>query len=700
MLKSEEQKVEIINFILGVPLGFIIYLAYQLSKSYGGAVLIFSVVVKVVLFPITFMAHKNAIRFLKLQPALNIIKRRYSDDKEELNEEQYQLFKKEKYNVFIGMVPLIFQLILIMGMLQVMYRPLEHMLRLDQSVIDTLVRTYHDLFGDSGSSMVQLQVLQAIQDPSNLALFENAFVDYPEFEPVLYRLANTNLNFMGINLGIVPRLTTVTIEWLVPLAAGIFSLIFCLVNNKLSPGALTQSTQANMGMTIFTVLLSLYFAFVMPAGVGLYWALGNLFGIVMTLILELVYSPRKVAKEAMTFLDSKKKTSATIKEEKALKKVLSMREKVDAGRFKRAEKELVIYAISGGQYKFYKTIIDYLLENSNVTIHYLTNDPEDAVLKFDHERIKTYYASQRKTISLLLKLKAKIFFTTVPDLQVYHMKRSIVQEDIEYIHIIHGIPSAHMTAREKAYDYFDTIFCVGPHHIRELQRRIQIANLPAKNLVKAGYPVYDQLIESYQARGDQINDRPQILIAPSWQKDNILETCIDEILDALIDKGYQLIVRPHIQFTTMFPELMKEFASKYAKYIATEEIIFDLNFAENKYLFTADLLMTDWSGIAYEFSYCGLRPSLFINTPMKVLNPNYELYGLEVTDITLRDKVGISVDVNQLGSTLGEKVAYLLENKDAYKEKIQEVVENHLFYPRRSGEAGGRYILNQLQKKR
>lgn len=690
---------EIINSFLAVPLGFVIYLAYQLSGSYGGAILIFSIVVKVVLFPITFMAHKNAIRFLKLQPALNMIKRRYSEDKEELNEEQYQLFKKEKYNVFIGMVPLLFQLILIMGMLQVMYRPLEHMLRLDQSVIETLVETYYQLFGNSGSSMVQLEVLQAIQYPENFALFQNALANYPEFDNILYSLAHTNLNFMGINLGIVPSLTTVTIEWLVPLAAGVFSLIFCLVNNKLSPGALTQSNKANMGMTIFTVLISLYFAFVMPAGVGLYWAIGNLFGIVMTLILELIYSPRKVAKEAMAYLDSKKKSSATIKEEKVVKKGLSIREKEDANRFKQAEKELVFYAISGGQYKFYKNIIEYLLEHSNVTIHYLTNDPEDDVLKFNHERIKPYYASQRKTISLLLKLKAKIFFTTVPDLQVYHMKRSIVQEDIEYIHIIHGIPSAHMTAREKAYDYFDTIFCVGPHHIRELQRRIQIASLPPKNLVKAGYPVYDQLVESYHARHYQVNDRPQILIAPSWQKENILETCIDELLDALIDKGYQIIVRPHIQFTTMFPEKMNELATRYAQYAATEEIIFDLNFSENKYIFTADLLMTDWSGIAYEFSYCGLRPSVFINTPMKVLNPNYELYGLEVTDITLRDKVGISVDVDQLG-TLGEKVAYLLENKDEYKEKIQEVVENHLFYPGRSGEAGGRYIINQLEKKR
>ena len=691
---------EFINSILGAPLGFIIYLAYQFSGSYGGAVLIFAIMVKIVLFPVILMAHKNSIKFLKLQPALNIIKRRYSEDKEELNEEQYQLFKKEKYNVFIGIVPLLFQLVLIMGMLQVMYRPLEHMIRLDEPTINTLSEAYYYLYGNSGGAMVQLRILQAVQLPENLDMFQTALAGNPEFEPILSTLANTSLSFIGINLGIVPSLTNVTIEWLIPLAAGGFALIFCLLNNKISPGAMTQSLRANMGMTIFTVLLSLYFAFVTPAGVGLYWAVGNLFGIVTSLTLNLLYNPKRVAPEAVAYINSKKKTAPELKEEKSLKKDLSLREKEDALRFKQADKEFVVYALSGGQYRYYKNVIEYLLEYSDVVIHYLTNDPNDGVFKMEnHPRFKVYYASQRKTISLLLRLRTKIFFTTVPDLQVYHMKRSIAQENIEYIHIIHGIHSAHMLARERAYDHFDTIFCAGPHQIRELQRRIQIANLGRKNLVKSGHPVYDQLIESYNERRDWVNEQPQILIAPSWQKENLLETCIDGVLDSLVGRGYEIIVRPHIQYRMMFPEQMESLMARYAEYSASGEIIFDLDFADNKYVFTADLLITDWSSTAYEFSYCGLRPSVFINTPMKVLNPNYELYGLEVKDITLRDVIGISVDMDQL-ETLGDKVDYLLANKDEYKEVIADVVENHLFYPRRSGEAGGRYIINQLEKRR
>jgi len=691
---------EFINSFLGNPLGFLIYLAYQITGSYGGAVLIFAVVVKIVLFPINFMAHKNSIRFLKLQPTLNMLKRRYSEDKEELNEEQYQLFKKEKYNVFLGVVPLIIQIVLMMGMLQVMYRPLQHMFRFDQDVINILIDTYHSLFGPTNSSMAQLQVLQAVQYPANFALFQNALAGYYGMQPILDSLANTSLSFFGMDLGVVPSLTNITIEWLIPISAAIFSLVFCLVSIKISPGSMTNNWQSNLGTTVFTVLLSVYFAFIMPAGVGMYWAVGNLFGLVVVFIFELIYSPRKIVPEAIAYLKSKKKTGLELKEENAKKKELKIREKTDVARFSKAKKELVVYAIHGGQYKFYKNVIEYLLAHSDVVIHYLTNDPDDGVFNFASEKFIPYYASQRKTISLFLRLRTKILFTTVPDLQVYHMKRSIVQEDIEYIHIVHGIGTCHMAARPNAYTHFDTIFCVGSHQILEMQRQIQLDGLPPKNLVKAGYPVYDQLVESYNARSGVVNDRPQILIAPSWQKENILELCIDEIFDALVGKGYQLIVRPHIQFMMMFPDKIEEMLQKYAQYAETEEIIFNLDFATNEYIFTADLIMTDWSGVAYEFSYCSLQPSVYINTPMKVLNPNYERYSNDVMDITHRDKLGMSIDVDKIDSELADKVAYLLANKAEYKEKIRDIKDNHLFYPGRSGEAGAKYIINQLEKRR
>jgi YidC/Oxa1 family membrane protein insertase len=339
-----------------------------------------------------------------------------------------------------------------------------------------------------------------------------------------------------------------------------------------------------------------------------------------------------------------------------------------------------------------------LFEHSDIVIHYLTNDPDDAVFRIGNERLIPYYSGQKKTISLMLKLDADIMVTTVPDLQNYHLKRSLVRDDIEYIYIPHGPASTHLTMRETAYDHFNTVFCVGPHQAAELRRREELANLPQKKLVKAGYGLYDQLVASYADLPQKSNNKPKILIAPSWQADNIMELCIDNILKALAGRGFTIIVRPHPQYIRMFPEQMKVLTERYSGYVADREITFELDFSGNNSIVSSDILITDWSGIAFEFSYCTLKPSIFVNTPMKVMNPDYEKYGLEVLDISLRDKVGVSIDVENI-SDINKCVERLLAEKDSFGEQIEKIVEKYIYHPEKNGEAGGRYIMKQIEQK-
>lgn len=632
----------VINTILGTPLGYIIYFAYRLTESYGLAILIFSIAVRaVILFPINILAHKNSIRLLKLQPGLGIIKRRYAGDKERLNEEQYNLFKKERYSPFVGLIPLFAQLILIIGIMQVMLNPMQHMHGIAESDID--------------------------------------FV------------------FLGLNLLAVPSFANPSPELIMPLLSVGSALAFCLVQNAISPGALSQSKGTNLGLMIFTVALSLYLTLVLPGGVGLYWTTSNLMGVGVILALNLMYSPKKLATEALAFLEANRKTPDEQKAEREHTKELKVQEKRDVARFVAAKKELVFYALSGGQYKYYKNIIEYLLENSDVKIHYLTNDPDDALFKQESEKLIPYYASQQKTISLMLKLDADILVTTVPDLQSYHMKRSIVRDDIEYIYIFHAATSIHMIYREKAFDYFDTIFCVGPHHVSELRRREELVKIPRRTLVKAGYGLFDQLVEKYVPA--ERGEKPLILIAPSWQADNIMESCIEPVLESLLGHGYLVVVRPHPQYTLMFSARLDELASKYSQYVEQNELIFDLDFLSNRSIFESDLLITDWSAISYEFSYCTSKPCIYINTPMKVMNVNWEQYGIEPMDIALRDIIGKSIDVEDIKSELSDAVSTLLADEGTFSKQIYDTLREYVFYPGRSGEAGGKYIVSKLETK-
>jgi YidC/Oxa1 family membrane protein insertase len=518
------------------------------------------------------------------------------------------------------------------------------------------------------------------------------------FAPQLQVLESVygELRFLGLNLTVTPSIRQPSIELIVPLVSGLVAFIFCMVQNAISPGALSQGKRTNMGLTIFTVCLSLYFAFALPVGVGLYWTVGNFAAIGVVLLLNLLYPPQKLAKDALVHIQATRKTKEQLLEDKRIKNELRERENADVVRFKAAKKQVVFYAISSGQYKFYKVIIDYLLEHSDITVHYLTNDPHDAVYNIQHPQLLPYYASQQKTISLMLTLRTDIMVTTVPDLQNFHMKRSIVRDDIEYIHTFHGPTSTHLVYREKAFDHFNTLFCAGSHQVAEIRRRETIAKLPKKKLVKIGYGLYDQLVASYENQCGHINEKARVLIAPSWQADNILDVCINTILESISGNGYDVVVRPHPQYIRLFPRRINTLKEQFAN---NDEITFELDFLGNESIFASDILITDWSNIGYEFAYCTLKPCIFINTPMKIMNPNYTQYGIEPMDIALRNKVGVSVDVENVGK-IDATVSELLLNKDSYSNQIDEIVQQCLYNPGRSGEAGGIYIIKQLEVKK
>lgn len=198
--------------------------------------------------------------------------------------------------------------------------------------------------------------------------------------------------------------------------------------------------------------------------------------------------------------------------------------------------------------------------------------------------------------------------------------------------------------------------------------------------------------------GDVINDPKVILIAPSWQPDNILDSCIDNMLDSLFKTNYCIIVRPHPEYIKRFPAKMERLISKYKDKIGNNFNI-ETDFSSNTSIFSADLLITDWSGIAFEFSFTTKRPSLFIDTPMKVLNPDYVKYKNQPLDISLRNQVGISIKPDEVDKVCNI-VHNLISEKKSYVEKIEQVRSKYIYNIGESGRFGAEYILSKLIRKK
>ncbi|MDR1188025.1 MAG: CDP-glycerol glycerophosphotransferase family protein, partial [Bifidobacteriaceae bacterium] len=370
------------------------------------------------------------------------------------------------------------------------------------------------------------------------------------------------------------------------------------------------------------------------------------------------------------------------------------REREDSKRFSaERHKQLVFYSEGSGYWKYFGRLVGYLLDRTDLTVHYVTSDPADAVFARTHPRLKTYYIGHRALIAFMMKLDADVVVLTLPDLETFHIKRSLVRKDAEYIYLDHGMTSFHLMLREGALDHFDTIFCYGPNHNTEVRELEAVYDLPTKHLVNTGYGLLDDLLEAVAAMDTEVAaDRPVALVGPSWQPDNLMEVCLEETVRPLAQAGFKVVVRPHPEFVKRFRAKVDSAAAALADLIEAGDVELQTDFSSNTTVYTADLVVTDWSTIAQEFSYATKRPSIFVNTPMKVMNPHWEWVESAPLDITMRNQIGVSIDVEDL-SRIGEVALDLRTDASGWRERIDQVLHQNIYNVGASEVAMGEYLV-------
>lgn len=614
----------------GKLFAYLMSLCYQLIKDYGWSIVFFTLVAKIIQLPISIMVQYNSIKMVKMYPEMNLVKAKFFGSNDLISEENYKLYKKYNYHPMYDLIPVIVQLIILMGVVE------------------------------------------------GLKAFE----------------VNETM-WLGINLASIPSKVG-GLSILIPLVAAASAWLMCFTQNLSNVLQSEQSKANKMTTMAISVGLSLYLGFFVQAGVGLYWIVGNILAIVQMYALNFFISPKKyIDYEALekSKVELQKVQQTVSSQKKSLSKEELAREKVDAKRFaKYGTKQIVFYSERNGFYKYFKDVIEFILAKTDITIHYITSDINDEIFKLSSEQFQTYFITENKLIMIMMKMDADMVVMTMPDLQKYHIKRSIIRNDTEYIYMDHGINSMNMMLRKHAVDYFDTVFVANDIVYEEIRKQEEKYGLKEKNLVKYGYCLIDNMIENYDKQQKVSHEKPVILVAPSWQPDNILDLCIDEILDSVLNGKYKVIVRPHPQYVRHYPEKLESIREKYS---VNKDFELQTDFSSNSTVFNADILMTDWSGIAYEYSLSTLKPTLFIDTPMKVMNPDYEEIGVVPFDIEIRNQIGISVKPENARNVaaVAEK---LLTDKEFSEESMRAVRSKYLYNVGKSSEVGAKYIIRRL----
>ncbi len=685
--------------ILSDLLGALMSWCYSLIGNYGLSIVVFTVLCKIVLLPVSIWLQFDSIKMVKMQPEINRLKADFFGDYDTIYEEQSKIFKRERYSPFTSVIPMVIQLLLLLGVVAVIYHPLTYILHLPEDTIAALSAFVAEKQGlDPAISSIELYVVDFVQNSGGEGLVS---------AEVLSAIRGLNMTFLGFNLSFVPSAVG-GLTFLVPLIAGFSSWLMCFVQNKSNVLQAEQSKWNQYGMMIFSVGLSLYLGFFVPIGVGLYWVVSNIASILQLYLLNFMINPKKyVDYEALeesrkrledlkTFGGGKKKQAGFFSPE-------ARQERADRKRFfTYKNKHLVFYSESSGFYKYIGDVLEYVLRHSDITVHYVTSDPKDAIFERAKElpHLEAYYVSPNKLIVFMMKMDADIVAMTMPDLDNYQIRRSVFRKDIEYIYMPHEIAGWNLQNRFGAVNNYDTILCVGKGQVEEARRTEALYGLPAKNLVECGYPLLDNMRNGYaeqQKNREKTGEAgpAKILIAPSWQKDNIVDLCLEQLLDSLTGQGFSITVRPHPQQVKHQGEKMKELKERYE---ALGDIEIQTDFSKNSTVFEADLLITDWSAISFEYAFTTLKPVLFIDTPMKIMNPRHEeLEGVPI-EIWSREKLGRHLAPEKVGDA-AKTVRELLDAREEYRGAIEALYREYIFNPGTAAEAGGKYLLRAVKKK-
>jgi len=309
---SDGQSVNIFDLLIVKPFAFILKTIYQLVNSYGLAIIIFTILTKIILLPLTIKSKKGMQDMQRIQPKLLELEQKYKkNNPQKYQEEMTKLYQKEGVSPMGGCLPTLISLPIMMGLYWPICQPLKHLMNLTQAQISEIASRlgFETVAGAGGAATYASEITIA------QAIYEN----FDKVKDISENIIQMNFNFLGMNLGEVPSFTTFNLLFLLPLISGATSFLLTKLNQWLqlrSTGVAPQ--QNNAMMTLMGPIMSIWIGYSLPVGLTLYWITGNLVSMVQEVALTYYFDKKKAKEDALKALEEEK--NPTKKTSKGAKK--------------------------------------------------------------------------------------------------------------------------------------------------------------------------------------------------------------------------------------------------------------------------------------------------------------------------------------------------------------------------------------------
>lgn len=290
--------------------------------------------------------------------------------------------------------------------------------------------------------------------------------------------------------------------------------------------------------------------------------------------------------------------------------IIKLRFMISGGKTEKINESKIPYVIFSDHKRYwnvFKPICDEF-EKRGIDLIYYTQSEDDPCLSEKYNHVKAEFIGEgNKGFVKMNMLNAGTVISTTPGLDVFQWKRS--KNVDKYIHIPHSFDIE--SYRMFSLDHYDAVLTYGDHQIDFIRN---IENLRPttrrKDLVNVGATYFDNAIEHIKTleKHELNKDNPTVIVAPSWGPSSILSRFGDKLIQSLVDTGFKIIIRPHPQSFSSEKEILEPLIQRY------KTIEWNRDNDNLAVLNRADMLITDFSSVMFDWAFMFDRPFMYAET--------------------------------------------------------------------------------------
>ncbi len=302
------------NLIITTPLGFIIEKIYNLVNNYGWAIIIFTIIIKMLILPLTIKSQKAMKKQQKIQPIIQDLQVKYKNDPEKLQTEMMKVYRENDVSMMGGCWPMLIQMPILIGLYQVIQRPLSYLMNVDFNAADAINKTIE----------LRRGMIAAGQNIGNLAkvsmedLANTSQIQLAKWSETIHGASDPwviNFDFLGMDLSNVPMMAvnaifsgnfsdlSIVLLILIPILAVASTWFVSKQSQKMTQAKQTEeqkkkietdpSAQMSKQMMLMMPIMTGIFTFTLPSGIGIYWIISNVMQIIQQFCLNKYFDTKE-----------------------------------------------------------------------------------------------------------------------------------------------------------------------------------------------------------------------------------------------------------------------------------------------------------------------------------------------------------------------------------------------------------------------